>query len=115
MGKENEESNTEFPILPKELWVSHIIPALEMRQDALLCFSGTCKALKEVTTVEKGLFAEHASANGALGVLKWGIESGCPWNTRIYPAAAGGGHLDILMWGVETKSQRGSLVAISQS
>lgn len=36
--------------------------------------------------------------HGYLELLKWAIDAGFPWNSRIYANAAMGGHLNILKW-----------------
>lgn len=40
----------------------------------------------------------HAASSGWIGILRWGLQQGFPWNAAICSSAAASGHLHVLIW-----------------
>ena len=101
MSLQDNSHYVNSPLLPEEIWVSHIAKALEGREDALYCLGKTCRILSKAIISDKDLFMANAARHGSLKLIKWGEEAGFPLDDRISKNAGSGGHVDVLNWFVQ--------------
>ncbi len=95
------DDGTTFPLLPDELWSSHIIPELESRPDAVFCLRRTCWRFKQIVPPlsmaikSKGVIPLTKEAFSSFGVLQELNNNEYYWSSKTMAFAASLGRLDI--------------------
>ena len=91
-----EELFGSFPLLPREIWLEHVVPNLTDRQDALYFLSVTCKAPNKALSPRKKPIMCHAAAS--LAGLRLLTDVLCTADRKLYYAAARVGQTEVLVW-----------------